>query len=137
MALVNNKITYKPKKDFIGDDRIWYVIRDNQGRENSGVIKITVYGAGPGQYPIARPDWVKTKVNIPWIINPLANDIGSGLKIAGVNQYSEKGARVSIVDNKVRYIPKSNFSGNDTFWYNFKDSRGRTNSAKVTVYVSN
>jgi hypothetical protein len=37
-----NKIVYTPKAGYNGVDKIWYVIRDSQGRTNSGVAVITV-----------------------------------------------------------------------------------------------
>ena len=135
VSLVNNKIVYQSKQGFTGVDKIWYVFRDKQSRKNSGEINITVYGTGAAQYPVAIKDWFKTTVNTAQNLNVLANDIGTGLTLNDVNQYSVAGATIRIVSQQLRYTPRPNFTGNDSFWYSFKDSRGRTNSAEVTVYV--
>lgn len=137
VSLVGNKIVYKSKPGFTGADKIWYVFRDYLGRKNNGQIDITVYGSGASVYPVAVDDWSTTRRNTPVNINALANDIGIGLRMNKVNQYSVNGATITINNNQLRYTPKTGYTGNDSFWYSFKDSQGRTNSAKVTVYVSN
>ena len=137
VALVNSKIVYKSKQGFYGQDTVWYVIRDSLGRKNFSQVDITVFGSGSSAYPVAIADWSTTRRNTPVGINVLANDIGSGLRINEVNRYSVNGATIVINNNQVRYTPKTGYTGNDSFWYSFKDERGRTNSAKVTVYVNN
>lgn len=42
VSLVNNKLIYKPKIGFIGEDKIWYVFTDFEGRANSGEVTITI-----------------------------------------------------------------------------------------------
>ncbi|MGB1310162.1 MAG: Ig-like domain-containing protein [Leucothrix sp.] len=137
VTLTNNQIRYQPKQNYTGSDTIWYVITDRQGRKNYSQVNITVHGAGSSQYPIAVADWTQTSINTPLNINVLANDVGTGLLINEVNQYSAKGARIRLVENQLRYTPKWGFTGNDSFWYALKDNQGRTNSVKVTVYVGN
>lgn len=138
VSLANNKITYKSKQGFTGVDKFWYVFRDSQGRKNHGEVNINVYGSGPEQYPVAVADWSNTTINTARNINVLANDIGTGLYLNEVNRYSVNGANVyAASNNQLSYSPKWGFSGKDSFWYSFKDNQGRTNSAEVTVFVSN
>lgn len=78
-------------------------------------------------------------------IGVLSNDIGTGLLIVEVNEWTEKGGKanlgyLSTTQSKrghinVSYSPPDNFAGEDTFWYVIEDQEGRRNAAKVTVTV--
>ena len=77
----------------------------------------------------------------------LKNDIGSNLKVVDVNQWSEKGARISLrttdrtsrlqyhAYGDVSYTPKDGFVGEDGFWYVVEDDQGRKNAIRVVVNV--
>jgi len=71
------------------------------------------------------------------VIDVLANDNGVGLTIKQVNTTTVRGGKVSITSDgkKVLYTPPKDFSGNDEFWYVFKDTWNRTNVGKVTPVV--
>jgi len=133
--IVNNAITYIPGQNFTGEDKIWYVFKDSQGRTNSGEVTITVSTNAP--YPVAMTEAVIVTKNTPIVFDALENDIGVGLSINEVNSYSVNGGRIAVVDGKLRYTPKTNYVGNDSFWYAIKDYLGRTNAIKVTVAISN
>lgn len=132
-SIVNNKIAYTPKPDYIGEDKLWYVLTDSQGRTNSGEVTITVTGNAP--YPVAISDSASTTRNSPITIDVLSNDIGVGLSISSVNQYSVNGATITIENNKLKYNPPQNYTGTDSFWYVISDSLGRTNAIQVNVTV--
>jgi len=77
-------------------------------------------------------------------INVLSNDIGEGLKVTGVNQWSENGGRLQRVFltgtsglNTIIYEAPNDFDhvGEDGFWYVIEDEQGRTNAARVSVDV--
>ena len=138
VALVNNKITYKPKANFNGVDKIWYVFGDIQGRTNSGEITITVSGnqGGNGGYPTASPDNLTIGTGVATTIDVLANDTGSGLVLTAPNLWSSKGGRVALVNNKLTYKSKAGFTGLDNIWYVFSDALGRTNSGQVNITVT-
>jgi hypothetical protein len=87
-------------------------------------------------YPVAITETVSTPTNTALTIDVLSNDIGSGLTLTEVNDWTENGGRASIVENKVRYTPQAGFAGTDTFWYAMQDSQGRVNSVKITVEVT-
>ena len=137
VALVNNKITYKPKLGFNGTDKIWYVLRDNLGRTNSGTITITVSGntGTTSPYPTAIQDNVTVVTATQTTIDVLANDKGTGLTLNAPNVWSLNGGRVSLVSNKLVYTSKTGFTGSDKIWYTFKDSQSRSNSGQVNITV--
>lgn len=66
----------------------------------------------------------------------LGNDIGQGLQVIEVNDWSEQGGNAKIVGGfAVSYRPPVDFEGEDGFWYVIRDSEGRTNSVRVSVTV--
>ena len=133
VAIVNNQLFYTPKSGFSGEDRLWYIMKDSQGRANSARVTINV--TNTPSYPVGVSDFITTIAYTPVTIDALANDTGSGLSLLEVNEYSVNGGTVSIVSGKLRYDPKDGFRGTDSFWYAFTDSLGRSNAAKVTVTV--
>jgi len=135
----DNKIVYTPKPGFNGEDKIWYVLRDTQGRTNSGEITITVSGNNTDvsdTFPTAVPDSVSTTTGASITIDALANDTGSGLTLIAPDIWSMKGGNVTLVDNKISYVSSDGFTGTDKIWYAFSDSQGRTNSGEVTIIVT-
>lgn len=133
----NITLRYTPKPGFNGEDKIWYVVSDFQGLTNSGVITITVSGnnsdSNSNVYPTSQPDSITTGSSAT--IDVLANDTGNGLVLDAPNPWSQKGGRVSLINNKLNYRVPNNYSGIDKVWYTFKDSQGRSNSGVLTITV--
>lgn len=132
-SIVNNKISYKPKSDYTGTDRLWYVFKDNQGRSNYGAVTISVSG---DEYPEGNPDTASTRINTNITIDVLANDIGTSLTLVSTDFWTDKGGNATIVDNKINYQPKSNYTGTDRLWYVFKNAQGRSTFGAVTIEIS-
>jgi len=85
----------------------------------------------------AKPDRLNTTMGQAKTVEVLWNDTGGHFWVSTVNSHSAKGGRAYVVGGrKVHYTPKPGFKGTDEFWYQITDSHGRTNSSKVTVYVS-
>lgn len=137
VSLADGKLVYTPKAGFTGPDNIWYTFSETLGRSTYGQVNITVTAAVDAPYPVAISDSVSTPVNTAVTIDALANDTGDGLAFLEVNEYSVNGGTIAIVDNKLRYVPKTGYSGNDSFWYAIKDSQNRANAIQVTVAVGN
>ena len=133
-SIVNNKILYKPKLDYTGEDGFWYSFVDSQGRSNSAKVTVNVT-ASSSPYPVGYADKVNAETGVPLTIDVLANDTGNGLTISNVNAWSLRGGQVSVINNKLSYTSASNFKGVDKIWYVFKDSAGRSNSSEVTITV--
>ena len=135
--LVDNKLTYKPKAGFNGEDKIWYTMADSQGRTTSGEITITVSGNGNSNpYPTATADIVSTSGSGSITIDALANDTGSGLTLNVPNVWSLKGGNVALANNKITYKPKAGFNGEDKIWYTFSDNQDRVNNGVIIITVS-
>jgi len=137
VALQSNKLVYKSKSGFTGSDNIWYTFKDAQGRSNNGQVNITVTAASNDAFPVANPDQYTTARNTAKTLDILANDTGSSaIFIDTLYAYTAKGGTTTKVNGKVRYTPKTNFTGEDNFWYVMIDSQGRKNSAQVKINVT-
>ena len=137
VALVDNKITYKPKTGFNDIDKIWYTFVDVLGRSNYGTITITVSGNDGELYepPVGTPDTVGILPNQTITIDVLSNDQGNGLSLLAPNVWSSAGGNVELVENRLRYTPKLDFTGEDKIWYVFEDSQGNSNYSVVNITV--
>lgn len=136
IVLSGNQAVYTPKAGFAGDDTFWYAFSDSQGRTNSTSVTVTVTGVDAGAYPTGVADTVSTARNTAATFDVLANDTGVGLTLSSTNQWTLKGGTASISNNKIAYTPKVGFVGEDKLWYVFTDTIGRTNSAEVTINVT-
>jgi len=137
VALVNNKLVYKSKSTFTGTDKIWYTLKDSQGRLSNSVITITVTsGNNNGNFPTGTPDNVNATTRVSKTVDALANDTGNGLVLNTPNAWSQKGGNVSVSNNKIVYISKAGFTGLDKIWYSFRDNRGRNNSSVINITVT-
>lgn len=138
VALSNNRLTYSAKPGFNGTDKIWYRVKDGQGRESWSVVTITVSGNGGviNPVPIGTADTLLATAGIAETIDVLANDIGNGLSLIAPNAWSLKGGTVALVSNKLRYTPKSSYVGEDKIWYTFRDVENRQAWSVVTINVT-
>lgn len=137
LKIVNSKALYTPPQNFTGEDTFWYAFSDYIGRTNSAKVTINVTNLSSDAYPEGNPDSAAAVTGQAVTIDVIANDTGTGLTLTETSPWSLKGGNVTVVNNKLNYTPNRNFTGEDKIWYVFKDSRGRTNSAEVTINVSN
>lgn len=138
VALSNNKISYTAKPGFNGTDKIWYSVKDTQGRQSWSVVNITVSGnnGGGNPFPVGTADTLTATAGVLKTIDVLANDIGNGLVLIAPNPWSLKGGSVALVGNTLRYTPKASFNGEDKIWYGFTDVESRQAWSVVTINVS-
>ena len=89
--------------------------------------------------PVGTVDSATTEEDTEVIIDVLQNDIdvdGDSLIITNLSIEDNAGT-VSIVDNKVKYIPSKDFTGTETFTYTPNDGTVDGSEVNVTVSVSN
>lgn len=135
-VISNGKVVYTPDAGFAGTEVFWYSIKDVTGAVYGTKITMTVTGTNTGAYPIANPDTATTNAGSAVSIDIFANDTGSGLSIIDINAYSYNGGTIVMSGSQAVYTPRTGFAGEDTFWYAFSDSQGRTNSTYVNVTVN-
>lgn len=138
----NKKITYTPASNYIGTDTFWYDFIDDQGRTNAAPVNITVKDSSlppsSDDWPTATPDSTTTHKNTSIEIDVLANDIGYGLILTEIDNWTMESGQASIntSNNLINYTPAQDFTGTDSFWYTFTDNQGRTNAEVVTIIVT-
>ena len=127
-------VSYQSAANFVGTDSFWYDFKDSQGRTNAAKVTVTV--TDYSGWPVAKPDRVAVTSTTTIAIPVLDNDFGKDLKLTKVGSSTEGLGEPKIEENHIRYTPKDGVTGEDSFWYNFKDARGRENSTQVFVDVS-
>lgn len=136
-------ITYTPNAGFSGSDSFTYQISDG-ALVASATVSITVSGAVLA--PVAADDVATTPKNTPVVFDVIGNDTdedgsvnGSTLEI--VTQPIRGGTvvvnPVGFPAGTIRFTPKNNFRGTDTFSYRVQDNEGNwSNTATVSVNVT-
>lgn len=84
--------------------------------------------------PTIAPDIVITPADTAVVIDPLANDQGDGLTLAGFTQPAH-GTVAGNADGTLTYTPAAGFAGVDSFQYTAQDATGQTATATITVSV--
>jgi outer membrane protein OmpA-like peptidoglycan-associated protein len=136
-AVVNtdNTITYKPSKDYSGQDSYDYQVKDYENDASSAVVRITVL---PNQAPIAVDDSLPVKEDASATeVVVLVNDSdpeGALLTVTKVTQ-PDQGGTVTLVGGVVRFVPAPDFHGTTHFTYTVSDGSS-TSTAKVHVTVT-
>ena len=131
-----DQLAYTPADGFHGSDTLGYVVTDGDGGTSRGLVSIEVTNSAPVAVTDtlsfdAKPDYSKT-------IDVLANDTDlnrDALRITEVT--GAGGGTVSIVNNKLRYLYRSDFAGADTFSYVIVDDHGGRARGTVNVTVLN
>ena len=127
-------ITFTPTANFLGTATIGYTITDGIGGTNASLITVTVTNIPP----VAAPDNYSVRENSTNTFSPVINDTvqtpGGTLALVAVNPTN--GTAV-ISGTNVIFTPTPNFLGVATIGYTITDGIGGTNSALITVTVTN
>ena len=140
VAVVNPDftITYTPNTGFLGTETFRYQVCDTDGDcSNTALVTILVKPTGTNHNPVAADDVASTFVNIPVVIDVLANDSGleDGLGSISIHTAPEFGNAVVNSNNTITYTPSYMFTGVVTFQYVVTDVDGDFDMATVTVTV--
>ncbi|MEM9303869.1 MAG: Ig-like domain-containing protein, partial [Pseudomonadota bacterium] len=128
-SIVDGAIRYAPAAGFVGTDSFTYEVGDANGQEGSGTVTVTVTPP-----PItATDDMAQTLRNRDVVIDVLRNDEGEMLELAAVEMPANGTA--TIEDGRVRFEPRRDFTGTDSFRYTVTDAGGESAQATVTVVV--
>ena len=132
---VDGKVRYEPAPDFAGNDEFVYTIADGRGGTSSARVSIAVSPVNDA--PIAVEDIASTTRDRAVTIDVLANDRdvdGDAVRLVGVTKPSSGSA--SIVNGRVRYVPKSGFTGTVSFASVIEDVHGARSTGTVTVTIT-
>ncbi len=108
---------------------------DGEGLAGTGLTdNITISNSPPAAQDDAESTPEDTSITIDVLDNDSDADSGDTLTIISVTQGSD--GSVTNNNTDVTYTPDSNFFGTDSFEYTVEDDDGETDSAVVTVTVS-
>lgn len=126
-------LTYKPNKDFNGEDSLTFKVSDGKLKSESG--KITIIVNPTNDLPTANSQNVSTDENNSLSIILTGNDIdGDALTYRIVDQPT-KGTLDGDLPN-ITYAPNKNFSGDDSFTFVANDGKGESQPAKISIKVN-
>lgn len=143
-------VVYTPNETFFGQDTFTYTIRDNSGLEDTATVTVDVV---PVVRPRARPDVFDVQEDATAATAPaldvLANDlpnvpngtvwqvtlIGFGQPMHGTVSLLDNGTPDDKTDDKLRYVPNPDYSGNDSFNYTINDTKGTGADSTTSVTV--
>ncbi len=131
-------VLYTPKNGFVGRETFTYRMRNGSGVEDTATVTMNVVLTF--ENPIAVDDSYDVATNtIGFPLNVLANDIegrGGALQIISVSAPNQGGSAVIGSGNQsIRYTPRRNFGGTETFTYTASDGDGKVTTATVTVHT--
>jgi hypothetical protein len=134
-------LTYTPNANYFGPDSFTYTISDGNGGTDTATVSITVTNIND------NPDAVNDNATVAEdsganTINVLANDTaapdtGETLTITAVTQGANGSVAITGGGTTVSYTPNANYFGPDSFTYTISDGNGGTDTAMVSVTVTN
>jgi uncharacterized repeat protein (TIGR01451 family) len=127
---------YTPRAEFAGRDVFTYTVCDPQGNVATTTVQVEVVNTAP----TAVADATSTGRDVARVVGVLGNDTdanGDTLAVRGVDATSAHGGTVALSGGMVTYTPPAGYVGTDTFDYVVEDTRGGSDSATVTVTITN
>lgn len=132
-----NGYSYTPAKAFVGRDSFTYKIcsKKNNDKCSEATVSINVVDQGD---PKAENDSYETTKNKEITLNDfLQNDsLVDDTTIDGVESSSTSGTVVLNNDGTIKFIPKADFTGNDTFTYTICDDDTPKSCSTATVTIN-
>jgi len=129
----DGKLTYTPQSSFTGTDTFTFKVNDGTTDSASAAIYLDVVHIN--NPPVAGDSEVTTQEDTPVSITLVATDRDKDPLTYAVTTGPVNGALDGAAP-KLRYVPKLNFHGVDTFAYEIRDGQGGTSTATVTVRVN-
>jgi MYXO-CTERM domain-containing protein len=135
VANANGTITYTPAADFNGVVTLTYRVTDADGQNDTATVQITVTAVN--DTPVANNNAVTVAEDGTVNSNLLANDsgLGDGPVTVSIAAQPSNGTVVVNANGTVRYTPRADFNGTDSYQYTVTDADGQQSTATVTVTV--
>ena len=102
------------------------------------VLDAIIYANQINEAPNAFDDASSTEEETSVVVNVLDNDTDPNNDVLGVDEFTQ-GANGTVVDlgnGNLQYTPNAGFIGQDTFDYTVADTEGLTDTATVTINVT-
>jgi len=127
--------TYSPYSGFVGSDTLSWIVNDGQADSNVATVTFDIQLNQP---PVAQSFAVSTALGTPISISlsPLLDDSdGPGPYSFTIVSSPDNGALTGS-DNDWTYTPDAGFTGQDSFSWKASDSLANSNTATVTITVT-
>jgi|GEM_PF-6302577 len=127
------RIIYEPGHNYKGIDTLRFVARDAKGSVSREAI-VAIAVAAINQRPVADPQHVSMNEDLTKAIFLSGSDIETSRLIFWIDTNPKHGALEGTLPN-VSYVPNTNFSGRDTFWFKVYDGSLTSLPAAVDITV--
>ncbi len=135
----DQRITYTPSPEFIGEDEFEYKLCDSDGLCDEAKVTISVKPtpivAGDEDTVQAVDDTAQGPVNQPIVIEVLDNDTIDVLKDITIVANPDNGTLFISPEKKIVYQPRPDFIGDDEFSYRICSSDNLCDNATVNLEV--
>ena len=137
VAIVNSaSVRYTPAANYHGSDSFSYTVSDGNGATDQAQVTVTVNPVN--DLPVAVNDEAATSEGQAVTIPVLANDSDADedtLTVTEVTQPSNGSTSING-STTVTYVPTAGYFGQDSFSYTVSDGNGGTDTANVSVTVT-
>ena len=136
VAVSGNNFIYTPNPGFFGTNSFTYYFTTTNGISNTATITLNVAVAYPA--PVANNDAVSSPKNTAVTISPTTNDVLNGISIRPLTVISQPANGTAIPSgSNIIYTPATDFIGTNTFTYQLVVDGRTSNTATVTITVTN
>jgi hypothetical protein len=129
----DNTLSYTPKANFNGSDSFTYTVCDGKGASKKATVSVRIKAVNDA--PKAQSSNVTTKEEKEVSIKLTGKDADGDLLSYSVVKGPSNG-NLSGTAPKLRYTPKANFSGSDSFTFKVSDKTANSPAATVSITVT-
>ena len=135
-TVVGNTISYAPAADYSGTDVVEYTILD-AGGSDSAMLSITVNAVATNTPPVAANDIATTLQDTPITVDVLINDSDIDLDplTVAITTLPLDGV-ATLAGDQISYTPNNGFFGQDSVGYAIDDGNGGTDTAVLTITIT-
>jgi VCBS repeat-containing protein len=129
-----NIVTYTPAANYFGPDGFTFKASDGSLDSNTATVTITVTAVNDP--PVAQDQAVTTAEDTAKEITLVATDVENSPLTYSIVAQPQHGSLSAVSGNKVTYTPAANYSGADSFTFKANDGALDSNTATVSITVT-
>ena len=133
VSIVESNAVFIPTADYSGPASFDYTVSDGS-LTDTGTVAVTVNPINDA--PVANDASVSATEETPVVITLAGTDIDGNTLTYSIIDSPVNGILSEVSENQVTYTPSSNYTGPDSFTYKANDGTADSNSATVSITVS-